>query len=477
MGFRVTRIDVSGANLRNFRPDLYKYGSKQYNALIGRLKRARCRATLHVVDERGRPGTISARVRDIPLATLQHVLIPGATQHSHVRPSDLAAAEQILRHNPEMARRFRSSRVQPIDWATLPFDLNASKVMFVQIVSVGKDGSVDWGAQTIENGLFPFQDFALSPAANILHYGQGGFEGMKAFRQANGDIVIFRPYENAQRMQRGAKRLVMPPIPEDRFMEAIKAAVLAQPELIPPAGSGAALYIRPFLFGSGPVLGVKPASEYTFAVFVSPVGPYFKAGFQPTSLRVETKYHRSGPGLTGDIKADGNYVVGLMAAKEAKAAGFGEILWLDAACENVEEAGAANFFCVVDNEIYTSMLTGTILPGITRDSIIQLAREFGYTVHDDAKLPLARVLQAQEAFCTGTAAVISPIGSIEHDGTKTAFFGGSEDVPENSVTSRLYKALLAIQEGRWEDSVLRGLSSQFIDRVKREWIYVLNTAG
>ena len=238
----------------------------------------------------------------------------------------------------------------------------------------------------------------------------------------------------------------MPPVPESIFVDAVEQVVSANKHWVPPCGKGA-MYVRPLLMGSGPVLGVAPAPSYTFLIYVTPVGPYFKGGMNAIDLIISENHHRAAPGGSGGVKAIGNYAPGMKPSKEAKAKGYAEVIYLDAETHTViEEVGAANFFCVKDKVLYTPELTGTILPGITRDSIIQLARHLGYKVVEE-KVAADFVMEADEAFCCGTAAVISPIGSITHDGEK-AVYGGGKPGP---ITVELYDALTGIQDETNED--------------------------
>jgi branched-chain amino acid aminotransferase len=319
-----------------------------------------------------------------------------------------------------------------IDWDALTFSFTPTDVMYTATCKLGEE----W-----EPGvLVPYGDITISPAAGVLNYGQGLFEGMKAQRSVNGGIVLFRPERNAARLQDGARRLGMPPVPEEMFLDAIEQTVAANARWVPPTGKGA-LYIRPVLWGSGAILGVAPAPEYTFMVYVCPVGPYFKGGMHPIALMVSEDYHRAAPGGSGSVKAIGNYAPGMMPSKNAKKEGFAEVIYLDAVHHRyVEEVGAANFFCVKDGVIHTPELTGTILPGITRASIIDLARHFGYEVIEE-KVDIDFVLEADECFCAGTAAVISPIGAI-CQGEVCTMYCNNELGP---VTKELYDALTGIQ--------------------------------
>ena len=296
------------------------------------------------------------------------------------------------------------------------------------------------GEQWQEGELEPYGDITISPAAGVLNYGQGLFEGMKAQRGVNGEIVLFRPERNAQRLADGARRLGMPPVPEEIFLSAVEQVVAANARWVPPTGKGA-LYIRPVLWGTGAILGVAPAPEYTFMIYVCPVGPYFKGGMHPIALKVSDEFHRAAPGGSGAVKAIGNYAPGMMPSQNAKSDGFAEIIYLDAVHHQyIEEVGAANFFCVKDGVIYTPELSGTILPGITRASIIDLARHKGYEVIEE-KVDIQFVLEADECFCAGTAAVISPIGAICQGEVCTSYCNNQV----GPVTQELYDLLTSIQ--------------------------------
>jgi len=269
---------------------------------------------------------------------------------------------------------------------------------------------------------------------------------MKAYRTAKDRVVFFRPDENARRMQRGADRLKMPPVPESIFIDAVEQVVQANIDYLPPMGRGA-MYVRPLLMGSGPVLGVAPAPSYSFMVYVTPVGPYFKGGMKAIDLLISDEFHRAAPGGSGGVKAIGNYAPGMMPSRIAKSKGYAEVIYLDARTSTyIEEVGAANFFCVKDNVLYTPELTGTILPGITRASIIALARHLGYDVHEE-KVSAEFAMSADEAFCCGTAAVISPIGSITHEDKKVTYGDGTPGI----MTTTLYDMLTGIQNEKEED--------------------------
>ena len=286
---------------------------------------------------------------------------------------------------------------EKIDWKNLTFSHTATRSMFLARCEMGGEWEVE--------GLVPFGDLPMSPAAGVLNYGQGLFEGMKAYRAADGRVLLFRPTENAFRAAAGCRRLCMPEVSEELFMEAIRSVVKDNSDYIPSIEHGA-LYIRPVVWGTGPILGVAPAPSYTFCVFVSPVGPYFKTGFRPIRLLVTTDYHRAALKGIGGIKAIGNYSAGMLPAKGAKAQGYAEVIYLDSVRERyVEEVGAANFFCLTDRTLVTPALTGSILPGVTRKSVLHLARR-RFDLHPvEKRVDIDEVMTSDETFGTGTAAV------------------------------------------------------------------------
>lgn len=319
-----------------------------------------------------------------------------------------------------------------IDWDNLSFSISPAEIMFIAKCAIGEEWS--------EGEYLPYGDILISPAAGILNYGQGLFEGMKAQRTKAGKIVLFRPIENGLRLQNGARRICMPEYPAERFVEVVKELVLRNEEYIPPYGKGS-LYIRPCLWGTGAILGVSPAPEYTFIIYMSPVGPYFKTGFKPIKLEITTEFHRAAPHGTGNVKYIGNYAAGMLAAGRTKEKGFNEVIYLDAREDKyIEEVGAANFFCVKGNKLMTPE-TGSILPGITRKSILQLAADkFGMDVAEK-KVSVEEALSADEVFCVGTAAVVSSIGSISYKGKDTVY----NDFTVGPVTQKLYDTLTKLQ--------------------------------
>lgn len=299
--------------------------------------------------------------------------------------------------------------------------------------------------------ILPYQNFQIDPGAAVLHYGQALFEGMKAFRQKNGDVVLFRPEYNCYRLQEGAARLCMQAPPAAIMMSGIQKLVQIEKEWIP-TERGCSLYIRPTLIGTEAFLGVRPSEEYLFYVILSPVSSYYKEGLNPISIWVEEKFVRAAPGGLGTTKAGANYAASLLAALEAKKKGYAQVLWLDVDHKNIEEVGTMNVFFQIGNEIITPALDGTILAGGVRDCAIQMLKSWGMKV-TERKLSMNEVLSAmksgelKEAFGTGTAAVISPIGKL--------FYKGQDWILNEQrigpVASRLYNEITAIQYGEAPD--------------------------
>jgi len=328
-----------------------------------------------------------------------------------------------------------------IDFYNLGFKFIETKMMFV---SDYKDG--DWD----EGKLVPFGTIEISPAACALNYGQTFFEGMKALRAKNGDITLFRPSENAKRLNKSAERLLMPKYNQNKFIDALKTVVRANEEFIPPYDSGGALYIRPLMIGNGPMLGVAPAEEFKFIIFVSPVGPYFPEGFKAIDIEISKKYTRASQGGTGFTKMGGNYAGTMRPAKEAKNKGFAQVLYLDSVhMEYINEVGAANFCAVIDGTLVTPKFTGTILEGITVKSVLELGeKKLGVKIEQrDISYKELFKENCMETFCTGTAAVITPIGSITME-EKTRVFNNHEP---GELTLKLYELLTGIQRLEIED--------------------------
>lgn len=291
----------------------------------------------------------------------------------------------------------------------------------------------------------PYGPLSLEPAATILNYGQGLFEGMKAFRTEKGRIVMFRPRKNAQRLQDGAQKLLMPRVPSEVFIDACEMVVRENADWVPPTGEGA-LYLRPMLFGSGADLGVKPSSEYTFLIYVSPVGSYFGPGSGGARMKLCREYQRAAPSGVGHIKCVGNYAQCFGAQQAAKGDGFSDVIYLDAAGEYIEEAAASNFFCVKGNVVHTPQL-GAILPGVTRESVLTLcsrARDLGLTLNVGKVTP-ETVLDCDEAFLSGTGAGIIPVEHISAGDSSVDF-----KCP-GPVTEAIATRLSDIQNERVED--------------------------
>ncbi|XP_015576601.2 branched-chain amino acid aminotransferase 2, chloroplastic [Ricinus communis] len=323
-----------------------------------------------------------------------------------------------------------------INWDKLGFSIIPTDYMY--IMSCSDDEKFAFG----QGNLTPYGNIELSPSSGILNYGQGLFEGLKAYRGEDNHIRLFRPEENALRMQMGAERMCMPCPTVEQFADAVKQIALANKRWIPPVGKGS-LYIRPLLMGTGPILGVGPAPEYTFLLYASPVGNYSKG---PLHFLVEENVHRAIPGGTGGIKAITNYSPVYKASTQAKAKGFSDVLFLDAeGGKNIEEGTACNIFVVKGNMIATPAVTGTILPGVTRRSIIEIALDFGYQI-EERLVPLEELIDADEAFCTGTAMVVKPVSSITYRGKRVEY-----KIGEGTVSQKLHATLTGIQTGRTED--------------------------
>ena len=300
--------------------------------------------------------------------------------------------------------------------------------------------------------IVPFAPLSLSPAALVLHYGQEVFEGLKAYRGVDGGIYMFRPKANIERMNRSNRRLCIPELPVEESLEHLFELVKTEHEWVPTL-EGTSLYIRPTVIATEACLGVKVSSKYLYFVIMGPVGAYYPEGFNPVRIYVEENYVRASVGGVGEAKTMGNYAASLLAAEEAHAKGFTQVLWLDA-CDkkSIEEVGTMNMFFVIDGEIITSPLHGSILPGITRDSVLTLCRHWGLNV-SERKLTIDEVIKAQaagkleEAFGTGTAAVISPVGAIHYQGTDYAVADGQT----GPISHRLYDELTGIQLGKRPD--------------------------
>ena len=326
-----------------------------------------------------------------------------------------------------------------IDWGNLGFGYMETEKRFV---SNYKNGAWDGGVLTEDSTV------TISECAGVLQYAQTCFEGMKAYTTEDGHIVTFRPDLNAARMKDSCERLQMPVFPEDEFVEAVCKVVEANADMVPPYGSGATLYIRPYMFGSSPVIGVKPADEYQFRIFTTPVGPYFKGGVKPLTLRV-CDYDRAAPHGTGHIKAGLNYAMSLYAIVDAHHQGYDENMYLDSATRTyVEETGGANFIFVTKDGKVVTPKSDTILPSITRRSLMHVAKEYLGLEVEERPVALAELKDMAECGLCGTAAVISPVGKIVDHGTEICFPSGMTEM--GPVIKKLYDTLTGIQMGRIE---------------------------
>lgn len=314
---------------------------------------------------------------------------------------------------------------------------------------------VEWkaGQEWCDARIEPYAPFVLDPAALVFHYAQEIFEGLKAYKWDDGRIAMFRPEMNAQRFNRSATRMCMPNVPEDIFLDGIKQLVSLERDWIPTA-AGTSLYIRPTLIAVEPVLGVKPSDHYYFYVIMSPVGAYYAAGFNPVNILVEDHFVRAVVGGTGEAKTGGNYASSLMAALEAKKKGYDQVLWLDGRERRyIEEVGAMNMFFVYGKKIVTAPLTGSILSGVTRDSVLTLAPTLGYEVEErqiDVNNLMADIKSGKitEAFGSGTAAVITPVGKLCYQDEALQLTGGKV----GETTQLFYDTLTGIQTGKIKDN-------------------------
>ena len=326
-----------------------------------------------------------------------------------------------------------------IDWHNLGFGYVKTDKRYV---SNFKDGAWDDGA------LISDDTITISECAGVLQYAQTVFEGLKAYTTEDGHVVCFRPDLNAERLEQSAQRLEMPAFPKDRFVDAIVQTVKANIDYVPPYGSGATLYIRPYMFGTNAVIGVKPPDEYQFRVFTTPVGPYVKGGAKPITVRI-SDFDRAAPHGTGHIKAGLNYAMSLHAIVDAHKQGFAENIYLDSATRTkIEETGGANIlFVTKDNKVVTPK-SNSILPSITRRSLMVVAKEYLGLEVEEREVYLDEVKDFAECGLCGTAAVISPVGKINDHGKEICFPSGMEEM--GPVTKKLYETLTGIQMGRLE---------------------------
>jgi branched-chain amino acid aminotransferase len=331
------------------------------------------------------------------------------------------------------------------DETQLAFGKQFTDRMFVMQYKTGKG----WHDARIQ----PYQPFSLDPAAMVLHYAQEIFEGLKAFRRPDGQIALFRPMENFRRFNHGARRMCMPEVDEAFMLQSLKELVRLEADWVPHS-EGTSLYIRPTLIASEPMLGVRPADEYLCFIILCPVGAYYKGGLAPVKIWISDHYVRAAHGGTGEVKTGGNYAASLFAAREAAAKGYDQVLWLDAReKKHVEEVGSMNICFIYDGKLVTSPLAGTILDGITRRSILDLARDMGLEIEQRA-LSVDEIFagaengRLSEAFGTGTAVVISPVGQFTYR-DQTVPLGDGKTT--GKVTRRLYDTLTGIQYGRLPD--------------------------
>ncbi len=329
----------------------------------------------------------------------------------------------------------KTGKKAAVDWASLGFTYTKTAWRFA---AGWKDGSWNDGLLVRSNRL------KISEASTAIHYGQACFEGLKAYTAKDGRILLFRPDENAKRMQRSCDRLVMPRFPEDRFIEACKKVVRANYKWLPPYGTGASLYLRPYLMGVGDNLGVRSAPEFHFGIFCSPVGPYFKKGLSPVSFMV-SEFDRAAPQGTGQAKVGGNYAASLLSNKIAKDKGYADAIYLDPSTHTkIEEVGAANFFGITKDNKFITPNSPSILQSITRISLLHVAREYLGLQVEERDVFVDRLDEFAEAGACGTAAVISPIASICHEDREHVFYDKEKVGP---VSRKLYDTLVGIQIG------------------------------
>ena len=326
-----------------------------------------------------------------------------------------------------------------IDWSNLGFGYVQTDYRYV---SHYKNGAWDEGTLTQDPNV------VINECAGVLQYAQTCFEGMKAYTTEDGRIVTFRPDLNAQRMEDSALRLEMPAFPKDRFIDAVVEVVKANAAYVPPFGSGATLYIRPYMFGSNPVIGVKPADEYQFRILVTPVGPYFKGGVKPLTIRI-SDFDRAAPNGTGHIKAGLNYAMSLHAIVDAHKQGYDENMYLDAGSRTkVEETGGANFIFVTKDGKVVTPKSSSILPSITRRSLMYVAKEYLGLEAEEREVYVDELKEFAECGLCGTAAVISPVGKIVDHGKEICLPSGMTEM--GPTTKKLYETLTGIQMGRIE---------------------------
>ncbi|WP_288476771.1 branched-chain amino acid aminotransferase [uncultured Clostridium sp.] len=322
-----------------------------------------------------------------------------------------------------------------IDWNNLGFNYIKTDYRYI---SIWENGEWDNGKLVTDNTL------SIEEGAPALHYGQQCFEGLKAYRTKDGSIQLFRPNKNAERMNQSCDRLLMPHIPVEKFIDACVQVIKANEKFVPPYGTGATLYLRPFLIGVGDNIGLKPASKFIFSVFCIPVGPYFKGGMKPVNFLV-SDYDRAAPKGTGAAKVGGNYAGSLIAQKKAKANGFADAIFLDPATHTkIEEVGSANFFGITKDNKFITPLSPSILPSITKYSLLEIAKDYFNMEVSEEDVFINDLDRFSEAGACGTAAVITPIGGIQMGEKLHVFYSETEVGP---ITKKLYDTLIGIQFG------------------------------
>lgn len=329
-----------------------------------------------------------------------------------------------------------------------PTKLGFGKYFTDHMFLMDYDEGIGWHDARIE----PYHDFNLDPACVVFHYAQEIFEGMKAYRTEDGKIQLFRPDCNAERMQNSADRLCMPPVPTEDFIQAVKTLVQVERDWVPDV-YGTSLYIRPFMFGTDVTLGVHASKKYTFCIITCPVAAYYANGLAPVKIYVEDDYIRAAPGLTGFTKCGGNYAASIKAGDMAEKAGYDQVLWLDGVHKKyVEEVGSMNIMFKIDGKIYTAPCEGTVLPGVTRRSIIELCRDWGYDV-EEKHVAIKDIMKAakkgklEEVFGCGTAAVVSPVKELKWKDEVAEISGGKI----GPLTQKIYDTLTGIQWGKVPD--------------------------
>lgn len=344
----------------------------------------------------------------------------------------------------EIATEVSQNRKQKPDTSNLAFGHYFTDHMFI----LDYDADKGWHSARI----VPYQPIALDPAAKVFHYGQTIFEGLKAYKKADGTVVTFRPSKNFERLNRSNERLSIPPIDEKLALEALRQLIVLDQDWIP-SEEGTSLYIRPFVIATEPQLGVNASQKYMFMIIMSPVGSYYEEGINPVKIFVESHYVRAVKGGVGNAKTAGNYAASLKAQEEAHDKGYSQVLWLDGVQRKyIEEVGSMNIFFRIGGKVVTPALNGSILDGITRRSIIELLQYWGEPV-EERQISIDEVIEAQkngtlqEIFGTGTAAVISPVGELSWNGEKFTVQDGNT----GELSAKLYDTLTGIQRGKLED--------------------------